>query len=44
MEDYKIYVAGKIIETVSPLEVVNPFTQKVFAKTFLAGKNEIEQD
>jgi len=42
VEEYKIYVGGKFIETASEIEVKNPFTQKVFAKTFLAGKNELE--
>jgi len=42
MEKYTIYVAGKFIETSTPHDVINPFTQKVFAKTYLGGKKELE--
>jgi len=42
MNNYKIYCAGKFIETSEYLDVNNPYTQKVEALTFLAGQNELE--
>jgi len=42
MEKYKIYVGGKFTETSTPHEVINPFTQEVFANTYLGGKEELE--
>jgi len=42
MNSYKIYVAGKFIETSAILNVSNSFDGKVFAQTFLAGKKELE--
>ncbi len=42
MKKYKIYIGGKFIETSSSLDVINPFTKKVFAQTFLGGKDELE--
>ncbi len=42
MENFKIYCGGEFITTDIPLEVENPFTQKVFAKTFLAEKQHLE--
>ncbi len=39
---YPIYTGGQFVETSTKLDVVNPFTQKVFAQTFLAGKEELE--
>jgi glyceraldehyde-3-phosphate dehydrogenase (NADP+) len=42
METYKIYFAGKFSETSQGLDVTNPFDGKIFAKTFLAGKKELE--
>jgi acyl-CoA reductase-like NAD-dependent aldehyde dehydrogenase len=40
--DYKIYCGGKFISTSQILEVINPFRKKTFAKTYLAGKSELE--
>lgn len=42
MKSYKIYQAGSFIETGTPLEVVNPYTAEVFARTWLAGPDELE--
>lgn len=41
--EYSIYCGGKFITTANVLEVVNPYSGKVHAKTFLAGKTELEQ-
>lgn len=43
MEDFQIYLAGHFTRTASPLEVVNPFTGETFARTFLAGTDELEK-
>ena len=43
MKTYKIYQAGKFIQTDSELEVTNPYTGEVFAKTYLAGAGELEK-
>jgi glyceraldehyde-3-phosphate dehydrogenase (NADP+) len=43
MKTYKIYRAGTFIQTGKELEVINPYTQKAFAKTYLAGSSELEQ-
>ncbi len=42
MERFEIYCGGKFISTSSTLDVVNPFSGKIFAQTFLAGENELE--
>jgi len=42
METYKIYVAGEFVETNEELIVLNPFDNKQIAKTFIAGKKEID--
>lgn len=42
MQHYKIYIGGEFAETANTLEVVNPFTQKTFATTYLAGAEELE--
>ncbi len=42
MHVFKIYCGGQFIETDLALDVVNPFTQKVFSRTFLASDNELE--
>src|SRR6056297_2335995 len=42
MKTYKIYQAGEFVSTNQTLEVENPYTQKVFAQTYLAGKEELE--
>jgi len=43
MKTYKIYQAGSFIQTNTELEVTNPYTGEVFAKTYLAGAGELEQ-
>lgn len=43
MHDYPIFVAGEFVKTSEVLEVSNPYSQKVFATTYVAGKKEIEQ-
>ena len=42
MKEYKIYVNGKFVTTQTVLEVTNPYSNKVFAKTYLAGQDELE--
>ncbi len=43
MDEYRIYSAGRFATTKQKLEVSNPFTGKVFAATWLAGKTELEE-
>ncbi|MFP4041517.1 MAG: aldehyde dehydrogenase family protein [Bacteroidales bacterium] len=43
METHKIYKAGEFIKTDKELEVINPYTGKGFAKTYLAGKEELDE-
>lgn len=43
MSSYKIYVGGEFVETANKLEVRNPFSNELFASTFLAGQEELEQ-
>ncbi len=43
MTRYPIYSGGMFIETPQVLEVINPYTGLVFASTFLAGRQELEQ-
>ena len=43
MEEYKIYLAGDFVATDNALEVHNPYYEKAFAKTYLAGKEELEK-
>jgi glyceraldehyde-3-phosphate dehydrogenase (NADP+) len=43
MNTYKIYCAGKFIETSQSLTVQQPYTQEIFAETFLAGEDEFEE-
>jgi len=43
MESYKLYLAGKFTTTDVVLTVQNPYDKKVFASTYLAGKNELEE-
>lgn len=43
METLKFYLGGEFMSSSVPLEITNPFTGKVFAQTFLAGKNELEE-
>lgn len=42
MEEFKIYSAGRFIETDRKHEVVNPFTGKSFAITYLADTGHLE--
>ena len=42
MKEYKIYVGGEFVESKTELLVKNPFTDEVFAKTWLAGTIELE--
>jgi acyl-CoA reductase-like NAD-dependent aldehyde dehydrogenase len=39
MKTYKIYCAGKFIETNNVLDVIDKYSRKKYAKTFLADKN-----
>ncbi len=43
MREYKIFVGGEFVSTKTTLDVLNPFTGKCFAKTFLAGQEELEK-
>lgn len=43
MKTFKIYFAGKFHTTDSILKVKNPYTNKFFAQTYIAGKQELEQ-
>lgn len=43
MKEYKIYFAGEFHTTDAVLEVKNPFNNEVFAKTYVAGKKELEK-
>lgn len=43
MTSYKIYVGGEFVETANKLELRNPFSNELFASTFLAGQEELEQ-
>ncbi|MBI5218996.1 MAG: aldehyde dehydrogenase family protein [Bacteroidia bacterium] len=43
MKIYDIYVGGVFKKTAINLDVKNPFTNEVFAQTFLAGKAEFEE-
>jgi len=43
MKNYKIYCAGSFIETDIPHEVINPYTREVYARTWLAGPEELEE-
>jgi len=42
MKEFKIYFAGKFHSTNNILEVENPYTNEVFAQTYVAGKQELE--
>ena len=41
--NYSIYCGGEFITTPQLLKIINPFTQKEFAQTYLASKTELEQ-
>jgi acyl-CoA reductase-like NAD-dependent aldehyde dehydrogenase len=43
MEEFKIYLSGKFISTDNEIQVINPFTNKAFAKTYLSNESIIEQ-
>ncbi len=43
MEEFKIYYAGEFHTTNTKLEVSNPYENKIFAYTYLAGKDELEK-
>lgn len=43
MIDYKIYSAGKFITSSKKLEITNKFTQHVYATTYLADKEILEE-
>ena len=43
INDYKIYCGGEFIRTPQHLEVINPFTQKTFATTYLADEQIINK-
>lgn len=42
MQEYKIYVNGKFVTTETFLDVINPYNNEVFARTYLAGRDELE--
>ncbi len=42
MTTYKIYAGGDFIETNNSFNVENPYNNEIIAKTFLAGKEEME--
>lgn len=42
METYKIYCGGEFITTNESLSVINPYTNEVFAQTFLANESRLE--
>jgi acyl-CoA reductase-like NAD-dependent aldehyde dehydrogenase len=43
MEKYKFYLAGEFQCSENELEIINPYTGKAFASTWLAGKPEIDK-
>ena len=43
MKAYPIYCAGHFTETNTQLPVVNPYSQEVFAITYQAGKEQLEE-
>lgn len=43
MREYPIFAGGNFIKTPNTFEVVNPFTGKAFAITYLAGEQELKQ-
>jgi len=42
IKKYKIYSAGKFVETNEKLQVNNPYSGEIFAETYLAGETELE--
>ncbi|MDD5570673.1 MAG: aldehyde dehydrogenase family protein [Bacteroidales bacterium] len=43
LKKYEIYVGGTFKKTTGILNVVNPYTNKIFAQTYIAGKKELEE-
>ena len=43
MLDIVIYAAGKFVKTEKILEIQNPFSGEIFAKTYLADENLLEE-
>lgn len=43
MNDYKIYCAGKFISSSKKLEVTNKYSQEIYATTYLADKEILDQ-
>jgi acyl-CoA reductase-like NAD-dependent aldehyde dehydrogenase len=43
MEKYKNYLAGSFEASPTELDVINPWTGRTFATTYLAGRSEIER-
>jgi acyl-CoA reductase-like NAD-dependent aldehyde dehydrogenase len=43
MDSFPIFCAGKFIETGNALDVINPYTGKSFARTWLAGNTELDE-
>ncbi|MCK4739004.1 MAG: aldehyde dehydrogenase family protein, partial [Deltaproteobacteria bacterium] len=41
-KQWKILINGEFVETSEVLEVINPYNNEVFTKTFLAEKAELE--
>jgi acyl-CoA reductase-like NAD-dependent aldehyde dehydrogenase len=41
--NYSIYCGGEFITTTQVFKVINPFTQKEFAQTYLASQTELEE-
>jgi glyceraldehyde-3-phosphate dehydrogenase (NADP+) len=42
MQHYKIYLAGSFVETAQTLDITDPYTGNVFARTYLASAKELE--
>ena len=42
METYKIYYGGKFKETKNQIEVTNPFSSEVIAKTYIAAEDDFD--
>ncbi len=43
MKEFRIYCAGNFIQTPDILNVINPYTQKAFANTYLATEDHLEE-
>ncbi len=42
MKEYKLYLAGKFVESNEKIEIQNPYKESVLAYTYLADKNQLE--